>query len=443
MKWINPFKLKSASLVLTTALLLTLKSWAGGWFGNGGLSVLDSDNPWFLGEESISYCVFSDSNTAPGLAAIEQMIKINSAKWSDFFEKYRNNVYGTGFNKFSDKSYKKISTHFEKSNSCQDVIQNCVGKNFDENKCAQSVSDKVLFLFGNPNPIIKKYLDTNGQAQGLALRTEYDHISYRSGGIVWISEQQRSGWSSYQHLLLHEMGHIMGMVHDSCWVMSQDVAFLIKSWNGIGDLGQIESRNWPYSFLNGDVLLFTDQKFSFGDFPKGYYSNRIFQPDFLMTLNFDKDAAFKLTANIIEVVNNNVKLELVFEEFPSEKKVIWSGELSSKTFWQTNPIQPHLYTEWVVKYEQGAPFLNTNSYVYSTPIEKKQFSTEYLTQGWAPTELMGSVKYKNTVMPVVLTRQKGLSLSFFDVQGSVWMNFVTVQRKIYTSNLFTSRNTGF
>ncbi len=411
MKW-NHLIFKSGLFLIAVTFTGFLTVANAGWFGNGGSSAKDSDNPWFLGDDSIPYCVLTNGTTVPTAPAIQQMVKINSQKWGQFFDRYQNNQFGK-IRKFPDLAIKKIVTVFEKSNSCEEVYASCDAKSFDENKCQKALADKVLFLVGRPNPIVKKYMDINGEAQGVALRTNYNHESYRSGGIVWVNELRSGGWSNYIHMLLHEMGHVVGMVHDSCWVMNQDVAAIIKIWSGIGELGEIESANWPYSYKNGDTIIFTDHRYIVSELPKGFYPNKLLPAQILQLIGFDKSSGFKLSAKIKQTIGNKMLIDLIFEESSTGKMVVGSGRLDPKSFLDVVTYQPRLFTNWKNNSESST----------ATKV------VEYQTDGWLSTDLQGKVSFNDVAIPMTLTRQRGLTISLFHPEAGYWFNLETVQRQ--------------
>jgi hypothetical protein len=119
---------------------------------------------------------------------------------------------------------------------------------------------QLQFAFGiRPQPI-EEYISTVHAAPlSLALRGPYDYATFRTGGIVWV-ERIGAPPPYVKHLLLHELGHVFGMKHNSVFVMDERVADLVK-FHGAGQLpdmsshfGHIEDAAWPYTIRPGQVL---------------------------------------------------------------------------------------------------------------------------------------------------------------------------------------------
>jgi hypothetical protein len=392
--------------IVLLSLFLSLQSFAGGWSGNGGTSAYDKDNMWFLGEEPVPYCVMTSDNV-PMPAAIEQMIRRNAGKWQEFFAKYGidQEFLGKKYHLFPDKKERRISTQFSPAADCEAVKKFCSPQRTDDQGCYEALRDKILFLVGEPNKVIVDYLRLNGQIQGAAIRTEYNHSTYRTGGIVWVNDLgQTGGWSQYEHMLLHEMGHVLGMKHDSCWVMSEKVANFLK-WNGVGDLGTIEGANWPYSFKENDFLWFTDSSFSLSDAPKGYYPNN-FNPTISRILGFPKEGYFRVVGKIEKAQPLSIKIQI--EEYPSQKIHELAGAFRGSEFWFPETNSPQLFTEWL-----------SDSGTY------KNFWTEFFQSGWLSTDMQGVLDWKGQKVSAVLQRKKGLTLRLYFPGESDWVTFQT------------------
>ncbi len=407
-----------SALLVLAALFYTQSIFAtGGWTGNGGITTLDQNNPWFLGSDKIQYCLKVNKSYPLNTAAVDYMIHQSSTRWNDFFNRYQMNAgfpY-SNYQVFLDGTKKKIMTEFESAKNCDTVFQTCVGKNVDAQKCHDELKSTVLFLVGESNSVVDTYLNLNGSAAGAAIRTEYNHDTLQSGGIVWIgSSVKNKSWSQTSHMLLHEIGHVFGMKHDSCWVMSQDVSHFLSSWMGIGKLEQIESPTWPYSFKTDDTLLFTSSGGTTPGVPQGYFQNKFHLAGLEQTFDFKPENNFKLTAEIGKVSFGGVNLKIIFEEDPTGKKIELAGVAQSKNYLRS--LIPTLYTLW------KSPSSNNVSY-----------STEYMDTGWVSDNLQGVLLLGTRKIPFTLERRKGLTLSlFFEEKGS-WVTFGSVQYDVTTS----------
>jgi hypothetical protein len=386
---------------------------SGGWSGNGGNTAMDRDNIWFLGPEAIPYCVITEHPNFTA-AAIEIMIEKATQKWLFFFRRYQMEQFNYGsdhYHGFPDRVSRSASLNWQKSTDCVEVIKACHPKHTDPQKCYEKLQSQVLFLIGPKNTIVENYLNTNGAASGVALRTEYNHQSYRSGGIVWVGQQKRNGWDELGHMILHEMGHVLGMKHDSCWVMNTNISKILDSWNGLGQLNSIEAQNWPYSFLTGDHLIFTDARVKFENLPQGSYPNFMLESSGLLEiLGFDKAYGFQVRAKILNDTGNGITLRLQFEETNTAKTHTLEGLLQSQDF--DSDLLPGVYTDWVYAGE------STDSKVRGT---EKNF------YGWKSTNLIGLLDWNHQKVSIVLRRDRGLHLNLYFPNANNWFTLNTVQ----------------
>ncbi len=406
-------KSRFIALVITALIQYVSLTLLAGWSGNGGNSLRESNNLWFLGDEPIPYCVSMNSVDLTA-GAFEQMLQRNILKWNQFLHRYSmdEHTFGVGDILFPDQKSRTQSKTFLKAANCKEVLDNCTSKFQDEGKCYDSLTDKVLFIVGTPNLVVKKYLEINGSAAGVAIRTEYNHKTYRSGGIVWIDKQKNNGWSFYSHMLLHELGHVFGMKHDSCWVMASNVAAFASHWIGVGDLEKIEAPNWPYSYKDGDELLFTDFKSEDNSIPQGYTPIKYLAPQFQKIFGFESQNYFQVSGIVSNSNGNGIKLTLKITEFPSQKMHTLEGNLNAALV-QTDQflLSPELYTVWV------HPQLPKNQF----------FSSEYVMEGYVAPFLQGAIRWNDVLVPVTLRRQKGLSISLFLPNATEWFTLSTLK----------------
>jgi hypothetical protein len=392
-------------------LLYSVYSLSGGWTGvGGGLSSYDQENIWFIGDEAIPYCIIR-SKKAPPKASLNIMIQRNAEKWRSFFSRYELDQINLGkdnYRRFPDKIPRKLSLHFEESTSCDSIEKFCDTDNFNEEQCNQSLRHTVLFLVGKKNKVVEKFIEMNGPGIGAAIRTEYNHLTYRSGGIVWVENPidfNQWGWSQYSHILLHEMGHVLGMKHDSCWVMATKIASIIKnSTFATNFLEKVESANWPFSFKIGDILEFTDAK--------SKYTNKMISIEGLKILDFDQNNNFKVWSEIIEKSSDlRLKMNIYFEEIETKKRKKFSGVFTGNYEFSTNQ-GPSLYTWWLDEKD------------------RKSLFSENISRRWNGQFYKGVVSLTDNKgieqsIPVNFYKDKGLRLDVYFPNSTDWLSIVS------------------
>ena len=200
----------------------------GGWSGNGG-DTLSQDNTWFIGDKEIRYCIRVSDDFALDKARVETLVDKAIAEWQQFFANYSIGSFESlrfqGFTMEMSQKFKALS-------------------------CEQGVD--LEFLFGVSNPAIDMYQKIHAEDQlGLALRREYNYKNYWNPGYVWIADFSGEEDKVY-HLLLHELGHVFGMKHNSVFVMSEHTSTFLEHRDFKKEyMGRIESPNWPYGLRQG------------------------------------------------------------------------------------------------------------------------------------------------------------------------------------------------
>ena len=215
----------------------------GNWSGNGG-GDQTSDNVWYLGPQAVEYCIVRDPAYPLTEGELVPMVAASLNDWKHFFQRYGldKKRFGTGPQKFHDGLPREMSLTFTPA-VCPDP---------------ESAVDekKLVFLFGGSNAVVDLYkqLYDEGSA-GVAIRKSYDHTTYRNGGFIWLDDFSTNP-DAIRHMLLHEIGHVFGMPHDSVFVMSSNVRLYTQSHEifSEGLLGSIETPSWPYRLRTGDVL---------------------------------------------------------------------------------------------------------------------------------------------------------------------------------------------
>lgn len=219
-------------------LTAPLPIYAGGWSGNGGGHSKMKDNIWFLGEASVPYCVEVGPNYPFEAVELKGLVQETINDWVTFFKQY-------GLESWGKRSFGRHGA----------LVENLpdVALDFKEVDCPKTVttgykpSGLIHVTFGTENPVIQSVRTLHAdESYGLALRPDYDHKTYRNGGYVWVAKFTESR-QALKHILLHEWGHVMGMPHDSVFVMESNIGrTLDRQIPNVHLLGHIEAPFWPF-----------------------------------------------------------------------------------------------------------------------------------------------------------------------------------------------------
>ena len=205
-----------------------------GWSSGGGGFHRGVNNIWYLGDRSVQYCIGSDPSYPLELEKLEEMVKQGLNEWGNFFKKYKLDKESVSLNfsrRFVPLIQKKLkpSLKFEYIGVCP--------------KDNQKINERLHFLFGVKHKVVESFKKVSSEnSLGLAIRKKYNHSTLRNGGLIWISSDLK-GEKRIKHLLLHELGHVFGMRHDSVFVMNEDVAYELRDNESLGPeyFGKIES----------------------------------------------------------------------------------------------------------------------------------------------------------------------------------------------------------
>lgn len=196
----------------------------------------DQDNVWFLGEQPVSYCIQRHPKYPFSETELASIVDEGIAHWLAFFKKY--NMDQAQYKNFADGIPRGLSLQFQRQESCAKA--------------------SLQFLFGVTNALVQFHRPDESHALGVAIRGSYDFTHYRNPGVIWI-QNFSSDRRKVLHIVLHELGHIFGMRHDTVWVMDSDVANILRDKRTGRDpaIGMIESPAWKYNLREGDELEFT------------------------------------------------------------------------------------------------------------------------------------------------------------------------------------------
>jgi len=392
----------------------------GGWSGNGGGSRDESDNIWFIGNSPIKYCLAKSPNFPLKGAALKEIIDASITKWMKFFKSYEllNNNLAGGFEhprmnmlQFPDGLNRKMSSNFSYTNDCDEA--------------------RLQFLFGLENKVITNYKKfASDHPYGLAVRQKYDHKNFAHKGIIWI-DQFSSDKKEIEHIVLHELGHIFGMKHDSVPVMDENLTSLLgkKPEFISGFLGKIEADSWTYGLKKDRPIVMTSTKGMrprrrriengqteklCGDNPT-YTANRKIPRKVLKGLNLNRRDCHKLSLTYLGDVGERRRaiktFTLEIEELYSKRKAIFKGY-----FRMTEGSRPKFEGPGVVtKLNIKKPLGNTRSTFNKLTLEKKP----------SMLPLTGTFNLGREAFAAKMTQNKGLVIELFIPEAKAWWTFKT------------------
>ncbi len=328
----------------------------GGWSGNGGNFNLEENNVWNLSSEPIQYCIKIDKQFPFSQKELEELVVESISDWKTFFFNY--NLLNSTFNinnsnlniQFLDNVARGINLNFKLTEKC--------GDNED------LLNDEVRFYFGETNKVITNYQQfSNENSLGVAIRKDYNHKSFKNGGYVWLSNFTKDK-NRLKHLLLHELGHVFGMPHDSVFVMNENIADeLVNEQDYESDyFGLIESPSWKYRIgVNDEVVLTStkgrirrdrirDEHKRDNCFEEGYVSNSNLPPFLLNNLNMNirgcHRITFKLTSDLVDNLNRKRTYELEITDQFSRSRFKLQGDFVSALLKSEINSCPSLFTRW-------------------------------------------------------------------------------------------------
>lgn len=340
-------------LTLTTIFLvagsLMPRPAFAGEVNNAGELTRDQDNVWFVGDDPVKYCIDSDPNFGFDRDGLRDLVREALADWAAFFRRYGLNqaafgVGGTLSGSFPDGLRRKLSLTFHESTNCN------------------RAEAPLLLTFGTTPAPITPSLAAAPNEVGAAIRTAYDHLTYRAQGYIWIKssptadvgEAGRAGFSwglhrsALKHLLLHELGHVFGMRHGSVPVMRQDVADVIRDsvrWpSQESRLGRIETATDRYRYLIGETIDLCAESEEGGtfDIPEGSCGNFRLPDEILEHYSLAKSGHHKLLLRIAALDSLNLTLA------PSGAPAV-DFSIEADRDWKPGSARlgPGIYTSWL------------------------------------------------------------------------------------------------
>lgn len=341
---------------LPILMTLNLFLWAqpgltSGWSsaGGGGFSHM-SDNVWFVGDAQLSYCLKVDPAFPLKQNQLGPMVQAAFAEWAQFFK--RNQLAGKPFQRQLGNQLWTLPNKNKQS----------INFNFSEKPCTDSTDLQIYF--GGTNEAIDLHKNLNDEHKlGLAIRKDYNHVTLKNPGIVWVSAFTTSE-IRIKHLLLHELGHVFGLAHDTLPVMDSEVASqLIEPRVPDAFFGQIEHSSWTYRLKAGAPVLLT-QNFGFAfeqllkspanaakipACPQDHFPNLLIPVKILRQFQLPLDSCHR-----VEIVMKNpdfsqrkFTLELKLKDSKTAKSVSVVGLFTHTKISNVEHPSPHIYTKAV------------------------------------------------------------------------------------------------
>lgn len=245
--------LTNEQLIQETIINIEAASEGGGWTGTGGNFHLHESNIWYMGNKEIPYCIGRANDYPLSEIELTRLVNQSFSQWKQFF-----NHYGM-LNKNINVNNGKFSVQFP------DFKNRSINFNFKKVECTldakgeiQEIKNGLVFLFGVSNSVVLKNQSTAHTQLGVSLRKLYDHKNYVSTGFIWLKDFSTE-INKIKHLLLHEIGHILGMKHDSVFVMDEDIAYQLRDNQKYSRdyFGDIESPAWMYRLEEGKTYNLT------------------------------------------------------------------------------------------------------------------------------------------------------------------------------------------
>ncbi len=197
--------------LITLWILLTTKIFAAGGASSGGGDLLapDHDAAWFLGNDTIQYCVDINDSFSLLKEDVIQDIKNAFSQWKDYIELKNIN---------RESELPQINTNFKYIGDCNN-----------------HANADVYFYVGVLNEKVNKVMPYYTNPLAFTYKETYDFQKGRGKGFVWFREVaevygMEQSWkhnNAFYGMVLHEIGHVLGNGHVEGTIMTENVANLI------------------------------------------------------------------------------------------------------------------------------------------------------------------------------------------------------------------------
>jgi hypothetical protein len=204
--------------VLWLGLLVSNLANAGGISSSGGDNFpADANSAWFLGDKEIRYCFVVSDDFGVSREEISQAIEFSAQKWRDYIaEKRINDTDYTRNPIYDELRDKKLLFQTKAMASCDGT-------------------EDLKFLFGVLTPEVQKHISEYYNPTAFAIRESYDAMKGWGKGFIWFrrvidDRNQEPIWKKEFRLhamLLHEIGHILGVDHIEDTIMDKTMGEIV------------------------------------------------------------------------------------------------------------------------------------------------------------------------------------------------------------------------